>query len=1110
MNPRTLRLSLSHSAHALRRSSRQPAFGLARTLLLCVGVVATLTLSASAAHSACDPDPPADGDAVSCTGTDETGFDGSGALNLTVNVEADAVVTDTEAAPGAAGGAILVGAGNTVTVDAAGQIDVTQDLGAGIRGGDSNNVTNEGAIVVDGMDAAGIDVGSIPLDETDLDPDPNPEVINRGTIALNGVGAVGIRTVDNYIVTNEAAGTITIESTAVGGVGISGADDNFITQNGTITIEAANAFGVQIDTRTIAPLPNGVVFDVDSMTFVNGNGSIALDVGDNVGTAFIATQERNIFGQPTGNLINPRATIELNGDNTIALQAGNKTEEDAQANHTNQGLITINGADAFGLKVGDGWIEYSGNGDSTPFEASAAGTRNQGTIDVVGDRSTAIFAGDESNVLFNHNSFVSNSGTINLTGTDSIGVNLGGNDFLTPWDLDDSDGNLAVFSFENTGTVTGGADTGALVLFRGFNAGGENRVLNAPDGSLLADLATGGVAIQGTDGDEAIFNLGAIRGDVLLMDGNDQYIVNSTQSYEGDTVSGGDGDDLVSLSFTNGNAVGVFDALPLTGFETLRIDGRDQASGATVGWTIQNGLSFENDAIIIAGGRLVAPANPDGTTAAVTLGGTLSIDPAGSVLLAPDGTAVPLTIAGVGTLAGTLIVEPTETFPVTAGTTRLVQVTGGIAGMTTFDTELLPTDLGLFEFATAYDANGIDLVATLGTFASAGSTSNNAAIGSYFDALRDPLNVGTATEITDVITELLTTNSNLNDFFDAVTPEPYDAQTTMIAESSRRISNLLFDRPRECTPGELDPWQSSTAPVECHARKLSAWSTAIGSIRKREENGGHAKYDAEMGGIVLGIDLESIGGVDLTVALTAQRGRINFSTAGESDLVLADLTGLASWSHGNLRLQGAASYGFGSHNDRRSFSFTDTTNSISGNAKEDHISHHIGLAAQAGYVFDLGVIDIEPLLGLDYVWITQDEISESDAGVWGLNIDERDDSVLSGTVGIRLSTVYQHSSYLSDGLLWMDGVWRPTVDFRWRQYLVGYERELSARFTGASDMAGNFEVEGEEDSGGFEVGAGVSFIPKNANRLQFDLRYDVFRSENTLEHDLVAKVRFGF
>ena len=92
----------------------------------------------------------------------------------------------------------------------------------------------------------------------------------------------------------------------------------------------------------------------------------------------------------------------------------------------------------------------------------------------------------------------------------------------------------------------------------------------------------------------------------------------------------------------------------------------------------------------------------------------------------------------------------------------------------------------------------------------------------------------------------------------------------------------------------------------------------------------------------------------------------------------------------------------------------------------------------------------------------------------------------------------------------MDGVWRPTVDLRWRQYLVGYERELSARLAGAPDTADSFEVEAEEDSGGFEVGVGISFTPKNANRLQFDLRYDVFRSENTLEHDLVAKIRFGF
>jgi hypothetical protein len=158
----------------------------------------------------------------------------------------------------------------------------------------------------------------------------------------------------------------------------------------------------------------------------------------------------------------------------------------------------------------------------------------------------------------------------------------------------------------------------------------------------------------------------------------------------------------------------------------------------------------------------------------------------------------------------------------------------------------------------------------------------------------------------------------------------------------------------------------------------------------------------------------------------------------------------------------------------------------------------------------VGPIGIEPLAGLDYVWITQDEIREGGGGVWGLVVDERDDSVLSLTAGVRLGTVYHHTAYLMDSLLWMDGVWRPTIDLRWRQILVGAEREIEARLAGAPDTVASFSVDGDEDEGGFEVGAGLSFVPKNANRLQFDLRYDFFRGPETLEHDLVAKVRIGF
>ena len=70
----------------------------------------------------------------------------------------------------------------------------------------------------------------------------------------------------------------------------------------------------------------------------------------------------------------------------------------------------------------------------------------------------------------------------------------------------------------------------------------------------------------------------------------------------------------------------------------------------------------------------------------------------------------------------------------------------------------------------------------------------------------------------------------------------------------------------------------------------------------------------------------------------------------------------------------------------------------------------------------------------------------------------------------------------------MDGVWNPSADIRWRQNLTGYERELKGRLQGSPDTLSNFTIVGREESGGLEIGTGLSFTPKNANRLQFDLR----------------------
>ena len=1055
-------------------------------------LLALLVLSVpDRARAACDPDPPSDDDAVVCTGTDETGYDATGATNLTITTSGVVTMDDSSALDAA----ISLSDGNSVTLGSGATTTVTEAGGAGVRGGDDNFVTNQGSIVVNGAGGVGIDVGSVSVDDRgtpelsdDLDPQPTPEILNDGSITVDAAGGIGIRATNNYDLTNGGSGSITLGAGATGGVGIDGQNDNILSQAGTITVNADNAWATRLGENTGLPLPNGGIFTGTSRTIINGDGSRAMEVGNNTGTS--------VSGR-----------IDLNGDGTIGVLAGNRSDAAIPANHTQSGTITITGDDAFGLKMGDGWLEFDTNDEPTQ-----GGINQRGRIEVFGARSVGVFAGDETNLAFDHDSFVRNSGILDVTGADAVGISVGGNSRLDRWDLDDPSANVVLFTLDHSGTITGGADAGPLVLFRNFAAGRENRLLNS--GTIRADLTNLGtadraIAVRGSDGDEIFFDSGTIRGDIEFLDGDDRYVVDGAASYEGGTIDGGNGTDEVFLGFTS-SGVASFDVGNLAGFERILIDGRDPNSGDAVGWRIENGNTFTGAIEIRANGRLAAPANPDGTTAAVTLAGDLTIDPSASILVAPDGSAtVPLTLTSVTptTLAGTLVVEPTELLTAT-GTYRLIEITAG-RGTSEFATIDAPSTLGLLSLSTAYDATGVDLnVVASATFAGVANTSNRAAIAAYFDALE--ADGSTQMAIADQIAELRGSSGDLNETFDALDPTGYDAQTQVIAESSRRIANLLFDRPRQCRTGDLDDWSDRNAPLDCHAGRLGAWATAIGTLRERDAHSGQPEYEAEMGGIVLGVDLEPIGDLDLTAALTVQRGRVDVQGVGDSDLVLADLTGVASWREGPLRVQGAASYGYGSHNDRRGFTIDESATVISAGARDDHGSHHIGLSAEAGYLFDLGPVRVEPLAGLDYVWIAQDEISEGDAGIWGLRVEERDDSVLFGSAGVRLGTVYEHSAFIGERLTWMDGVWRPSVDVRWRQLLVGAERELEAGLLGAPDTVGDFTVEGEEDAGGLDVGVGVTFQPKHANRLQLEIRYDLFTGPETLEHDLVAKLRFGF
>ena len=829
------------------------------------------------------------------------------------------------------------------------------------------------------------------------------------------------------------------------------------------------------------------------MITLNGDRSIGVEVGDNVGAAV-------------------SGTISLNGADTIGLSVGDQTDRDAEADLTNQGTLNVAGDRAFGIKTGDGWILFSGDA-TNGFVPENGKIRNRGTINVTGLDATGIFAGDESNLNGNHNSFVVNSSMIDVTGFDATAISVGGNDLLAPLDLGALDNSTAVpFTFSNSGgTITGGADAGPLIVFRDFSASGENRLLNSAGARIEADLTNmgmtdRGIAIRGSAGSELVFNAGEIIGDIELLGGDDRYVVNSNSMMTG-SVNGGSGTDEAILGFIIGSAPGNFDPTPLQNFERIRIYGTQGIGGPTIGWTLTNGAGFTGITEVAADGRLVVPEGANGFNVPVTLGGNLEVDSQGSVLVTADGTNTPLSVNGDAAFDGTLIVERTFRLQ-NDGTYRLIQVDGD-RGATTFASEMLPDTMGAYMFSTLYDVDGVSLVVVQSeTFAGVAQGANRTNIATHLDGLyADPT---TPLALQQQLDELFTGSGNLNNVYDALNPEAYDAQTAVIAESSLRLANLLMNRPRSCVQGELDPWQGSNKTLACHARRWSAWLAGIGSFRDRDSFAGHTEYDAQIGGAVFGIDARPIGDLELTLAISSQAGKIHVNGYGDSDLVLADISGHAAWSLGPLRLQGVATWGYGSHDSRRSIYFDESATAVNLRAEDDYNSQHAALSGQAGVLIDLGPIDLEPLVGVDYTWISQDAIRETGAGLYGERVEHRDDDIVSVVGGLRLSTVYHHTRYLNDNLLWMDGIWRPMIDLRWRETLSGNERSLTARLEGAPDTVGSFSVDADEDDGGFEIGAGVSFVPENANRLQFDLRYDAYRASHTVEHDLVAKVRIGF
>lgn len=505
------------------------------------GILASMI--SSPAWADCLPNPPGNGQTVTCTGPAPTTvpLDASGASNVTVNINPDAVIT---------------GSGNLIL------------LGAGAQ------LNNFGRI--EPVSTGAGNIGVIALGERST-------LRNFGTLATTGFNSLSFVSVgNNNVLRNEAGGTITISGDLAAGMLASGTEGNSLINAGRITLNTFQGGGLFVQASNRSTLMNTATGVIESnldqafgMAAITGTGHQLRNEGTIV---TLGQASHGMFlNEATSSSMTNAGSITTSGGSSETLNRafgmfvfggqGNTLKNEAG------GVITASGMGSSAMEVfesagnqllNEGTLNVSGTGAHGLYVLSGAGNtlENRGTVNTSGQRGNGMRADDGDSTFIN-------SGELLVGGRDAFGVYMQGNNN----------------TLLNTGTIRAS----------GTNADGV--LSNTTAGSFVARIENTGTivsersfAVRGVNGQETLINSGIIRSDagtaIDLRAGNDTLILRMGSQIAG-LADGGTGTDRVILEGA-GTASNTF-----ANFETLRMTGTDwtwSGSGAFNDTQIESGV----------------------------------------------------------------------------------------------------------------------------------------------------------------------------------------------------------------------------------------------------------------------------------------------------------------------------------------------------------------------------------------------------------------------------------------------------------------------------------------------------------------------------------------
>ena len=842
----------------------------------------------------------------------------------------------------------------------AGEVSITRNTGQAVEFRDTSTAGNAGIITNAGGAARFLDASSA----------GTARLTNNGETAF--AGSAGAAEAD---IVNNGSGQLTFDGDATGGnarIGNSGfaafrgnasAGNASITNNQTGRIE----FSGNADAGSNL-LSNG-----GTVTFSGTSSAGTRFIANNVGGSAAFTENATAAGADIGN----SGALTFAGrsalaDGTIINNAGGAVRFSSSASAAGGEIANAGTLDFTDDATAGTAIILTQTGGRTVFSANASGGLAEMRLD---DGAVVDISG------------LSNGGTSfgSLLGTGQVllGANrltVGGNG------LDTAVGGLADGgvaggsggSLEKVGPGTlrlQGANsyTGATIVSAG--------VLQAANANAFAPLSAVTVA-PGALFDIAGFDqtIGSLAGggtvdlaaNTLNLGGND-----TSTDFSGRFIGAGGIDKAGAGTFRLSGDSAIFGPSRVSA-GILQVDGALALSPLTVGpGASLAGTGTAGPTLVQAAGA-VSPGPGIGTLA---IAGDLALSPGAIYRLDNGGgSADSLLAAGVATIDGaTLALTQTGLYTPGASAT-ILRADGGVAG--TFGA--VAEDYAFLTPVLSYTPGAVSLGLSRNAvaFADVGETFNQRNAGAGLDGA-PPANLAQRAVL----------SGNADDAraaFDQLSGEVHASMRSTLIATSRQLERAMLDRGR--APAIVEP-----GPDAAFVTRPAGWARAYGARGTQDGDGNAAGATRDVSGVMGGVDATVDEFVRLGFAAAYGRNSIDVDQRASSADVDSLLVGLyGGGALGNASLSAGVSYGWHRIDTARSVSFPFFTDALAA----EYDASSAAAFAEASYLFQAGLLRLEPFAGLSHVVVETERFTEN-GGDAALSAERSRDQVTFASLGLR-------------------------------------------------------------------------------------------------------------